>query len=330
MARRLPSLLTDEHGLITRRRAMSAGYDDGDLRRLVREGSWVRLRRGVYADAELWAELDPFRGQPLLRVRAAHGELRCPHVLSHDSSSIAHDTGAPDPRIALVHTTRRKTHGDAVRGGVKHHLAPYLDSEVEHIEGLPVLDLARTSLDMAREHGLIAGVAVADQALRRGATRSQLREARSRMWCWPGSRCMDEVINLADAGSESWLESEGRIFVTELGLGRPRTQLGLTDGLRTVWCDMHVHRHVFEIDGLTKYAGEYDDWRSAKQILREEKERQDFVTGFKLGVTRLTAYDLRAGRRAAEARSRREYHDTCVRFGTDLSDLAPYRVTRRR
>lgn len=329
MARRPASLLTDEHGLITRRRAVDSGYDDRDIRRFVRDGSWVRLRRGVYADAAVWADLDPFRGRPLLQVRAAHQDLLCPHVLSHDSSSLVHDTGAPDPVRALVHTTRRKVHGDAVRNGVKHHLAPYLDSEVVLVDELPVLDLARTALDMAREHGVVAGVAVADQALRRGATRAQLRDARSRMWCWPGSRCMDEVIDLADPGAESWLESEGRVFVTGLGIGRPGTQLGLTDGLRTVWCDMHVQRHVFEIDGLTKYAGK-DDWRSAKQVLTDEKERQDFVTGFKLGVTRLTAYDLRAGRRAAEARSLREYHDTCARFGTDLSDLAPYRVTRRR
>jgi len=323
------STLTDEHGLITRRRAVDAGYDDRDLRRLVQRGHWVPLRRGVYAVREHWDDLDPYRGQPLLRIRAASGALRCEHVLSHDSSSIVQETGAPDPSRALVHVTRPKTHGDAVRSGVKHHLAPYLPGEVMVVDGLRVLDLARTAMDMAREHGLVAGVAVCDQALRRGVTRAQLRETRSRMWCWPGSRCMDAAIDLADRGAESWLESEARVFVAGLGIGRPETQLGLTDGLRTVWCDMHVRRHVFEVDGMVKYAGE-DDWQSAGEVLRLEKERQDFVTGFKLGVTRLTAHDLRRGRAAAEARARREYDDTCARFGTDLSDLAPYRVTRRR
>jgi hypothetical protein len=54
------------------------------------------------------------------------------------------------------------------------------------------------------------------------------------------------------------------------------------------------------------------------------------VTGFKLGVSRITTHDCRAGRRAAERRVLREYEDTCERFGTDITDLAPYIVRRPR
>ena len=318
MLLRAGRLVEDQHGLITRRQAIDAGWDDRDLRRLVSSGSWVRLRRGVYVDRDRWDALDLYRGQPLLRVRAARLSLACEHVVSHDSAALAHGVGAPDPVRALVHVTRKKVHGDAVRAGVKHHLAPYHMSQVRLVEELPVLDLARTVLDLAREHGLVAGVAACDQALRRGVSRSQLRTARAGMWCWPGSRVMDEAIELADPGSESWLESEGRVFVSGLGLGRPQTQFGLTDGVRTAYCDLRIDRHVFEIDGMGKYDGD------PTGLLAEEKARQDFVAGFKLGITRLTAYDLRSGRRAAEARSLREYADTCARFGTDISDLAPY------
>ena len=322
-------LITDQHGLITRRQALGAGYDDRDIRRMVKSGTWLLLRRGVYVDQELWESLDPYRGRPLLRVRAARLILRCEHVVSHDSASLAHGIGAPDPIRALVHVTRRKVHGDAVRAGVKHHLAPYGEAQVCSVEGLPVLDLARTALDLAREHGLVAGVAACDQALRRGVTHQDLLNARGAMWCWPHSRVMDEAIELADPGSESWLESEGRVFVTQLGLGRPQTQFGLTDGLRTAYADLRIGRHLFEIDGL----GKFDEDLSGKppmKVLADEKSRQDFLTGFKLGVTRLTAYDLRAGRRAAEARSLREYLDTCARFGTDISDLTPYLARPRR
>lgn len=314
----------DQHGLITRRQAIATGYNDRDLLRLVSSGSWVRLRRGVYVDRDRWDALDRYRGQPLLRIRAARLSLACEHVVSHDSAALAHGIGAPDPVGALVHVTRKKVHGDAVRAGVKHHLAPYHAAQVRLVEELPVLDLARTALDLAREHGLVAGVAACDQALRRGVGRSELRTARAGMWCWPGSRVMDEAIDLADPGSESWLESEGRVFVTGLGLGRPQTQFGLTDGVRTAYCDLRIDRHVFEIDGMSKYDGD------PTALLAEEKARQDFVAGFKLGITRLTAYDLRSGRRAAEARSLREYADTCARFGTDISDLAPYLARPRR
>jgi hypothetical protein len=60
----------------------------------------------------------------------------------------------------------------------------------------------------------------------------------------------------------------------------------------------------------------------------DEKRRHDFLTGFKLGMSRLTYADLFTGRRAALKRVAREYADTCARFGTNTDDLAPYRVTR--
>ena len=72
-----------------------------------------------------------------------------------------------------MHITRRKVHGDADRAGIKHHLAPYTADQVTVVDGLPVLDLARTALDMAREHGLVAGVACCDAALRLGASRAR-------------------------------------------------------------------------------------------------------------------------------------------------------------
>ncbi|GAB3195085.1 hypothetical protein GCM10027062_00960 [Nocardioides hungaricus] len=64
-------------------------------------------------------------------------------------------------------------------------------------------------------------------------------------------------------------------------------------------------------------------------MLWAEKRRQDFITGFKLGVSRITVTDCRSGAAAARRRLLREYADTCARFSTDISDLAPYRIRRR-
>ena len=150
------------------------------------------------------------------------------------------------------------------------------------------------------------------------------------MWCWPGSRTMDAALDIADPGSESYLESEARVFVHELGIGRPQTQLGLSDGSRTVWCDINVARHVFEVDGRIKYVRDNLSGLDPQQVLWEEKLRQDFISGFKLGVSRITAHDCRSGRDAALKRVAREFEDTCKRFGTDVADLAPYLVRRRR
>ena len=111
----------------------------------------------------------------------------------------------------------------------------------------------------------------------------------------------------------------------ELGIGSPETQFGLADGRREVWCDIRVARHVFEVDGLLKYA---DDPEKARAVLRKEKERQDFISGFKLGVSRITARDCGPGRAAALVRLAREFEDTCRRFGTSIEDLRPFIVPR--
>ena len=330
MLLRCTALLHRQHGLVTRRQLVAAGLGERELRVLLKRGVLLALRRGVYVERELWESLDSHRQQPLLRIRAARLTLGGDYVLSHDSAALVHGLGVPDATTALVHVTRRKVHGDAVRAGVKHHLAPYEPGRVVVVDGLPVLDLARTTLDMAREHGLVAGVACCDRALRLGVRRADLAAARSAMWCWPFSRVMDEMLDLADPGAESWLESEGRLVVVGLGIGRPQTQFGLTDGHRTAWCDLRVGRHVFEVDGALKYDEDNLTGLAPREVLQQEKRRQDFVTGFKLGVSRITAHDCRAGRRRAEVRLLREFADTCARFGTDISDLAPYLVHRSR
>ena len=325
------ALMQSQHGLIARRQLHAAGLDTNDVRGLVRRGHLVRLRHGVYVDREAWEGLDPFRSRPLLRMRAAQLCLTATgYAFSHDSAAIALRMGAPDPRTSLVHVSRTKVHGDAVRAGVKHHLAPYLPEDVVEVDGLRVLDLPRTALDMVREHGRAHGLAACDAAMRRGVGRSQLRAGLARMKDWPHSRCMRWCIEHADPLAESYLESLVRDFVLELGIGRPELQLGLSDGHTTAFADVAVHRHLFEADGALKYDPDNPSGIVPSAVLVKEKARQDFLTGFKLGMSRLTSVDLFAGRRAALARAAREYADTCARFGTATDDLASYRVLRRR
>ena len=142
--------IQDQHGLVATPQLSNAGLDPNDVRRLVLGGQLVGLRRGVYADGDAWRAADPFRQRPLMQIRAAAMSLTSTsYAFSHDSSSIVLGLGAPDPRSALVHLSRTKVHGDAVRAGVKHHLAPYLPGDVERGRR-PTR--ARPSADRAR-HG---------------------------------------------------------------------------------------------------------------------------------------------------------------------------------
>jgi hypothetical protein len=327
----LIALTQRQHGLVTSRQLSDAGLDPNDVRRLLNQGRLIRLRRGVYADDEAWAAADQFRGQPILRIRAARLGLRAEdYVFSHDSAAIALRIGAPDPRTSVVHVSRPKVHGDADRNGVKHHLAPYRPQDVTEVDGLRLLAMPRTALDMAREHGRAHGLAACDAALRHGVPRAALVDQLSTMVAWPHSRCMRWCIEHADPLAESYLESLVRDFVLELGIGTPECQFGLSDGHTTAFVDMAVRRHFFEADGLLKYPLGNPSGKDPDVVLLEEKRRHDFLTGFKLGSSRLTYVDLFRGRRAALDRVGREYADTCARFGTDVDDLAPYRVSRPR
>ncbi len=324
------ALIEAQHGLITTRQLRHAGLDANDVRRQLACGRLLRVRRSVYVDREAWESLEPYRQQPLLRIRAARLCLTSnAYAFSHDSSSIILGMGAPDPRRSTVHVSRPKVHGDADRAGIKHHLAPYRADDLTELDGLPVLGPARTALDMAREHGRAHGLAACDAAMRRGVTRAQLLDVLETMRSWPHSRCMRWCIEHADELAETYIESLVRDFVLELGIGRPELQFGLSDGHTTAFADVCVRRHFFEADGLLKYGPDNPSGLAPTRVLVEEKRRHDFLTGFKLGSSRLTYVDLVSGRRAALARVAREYVDTCARFGTNTDDLAPYRVRRR-
>lgn len=318
-----------QHGLITHRQALEAGLAPRDIARLVSTGEWVRLRKGVYVDGAAHLALEPFRAAPLRRMRAAQLAMQRPVIFSHDSAAIALGLGAPDPRTSAVHICQPRRRATRTTGGMVTHGAPFTPHQVCEVDGMRVLDRARTALDMTRLHGLWPGVAACDAAMRQGTTRVELEAAAAPMHGWPYRRRVDRAIELADPGAETYLESLGRGLVLDLGIGRPQTQFGLTDGLRTVWGDIRVGRHIFESDGKLKYFLEQEG-RTPEEILWEEKRRQDFITGFKLGVSRITMYDCLAGRTAALRRLAREYADTCARFGTEIEDLAPYLVTTPR
>lgn len=311
-----------QHGLLTHQQALEAGLTPREIARLVRSKVWVRIRKGVYADAEAYADADRFREAPMLRMRALALVVAEPPVFCHDSAAVVHHLGVPDAATAAVHVARPERRSTRTSGGIVTHGAPFSREQVLLVDGLQVLDVPRTALDMVRLHGPGPGLAACDAALRRGATRADLETAAADMPGWPFKTRVDRAVELADPGAESYLESLARELVLALGIGTPQTQFGLTDGHRTVWGDLRVGRHVFEADGKVKYA--LASTPSPDAALWDEKRRQDFITGFKLGMSRITLHDCLAGRPAALRRLAREYADTCARFGTAIDDLAPY------
>lgn len=75
--------LDDPTVVILRREALALGYDDRDIRDLVRSGVWKRIRRGAYTSQVLWDDSDEVGRHRLLAravLRAAHPSAALTHV----------------------------------------------------------------------------------------------------------------------------------------------------------------------------------------------------------------------------------------------------------
>ncbi len=329
MNSRAIAVMSTQWGLVTRAQAISAGMSREQIDRLVRTGTWVAVRRGVYGERAYVDSLTTHAEQRMLADRAASLRVRDPHLLSHHSAAYPLELPVlrePEPTSHLTHPGLVGTHR---RHGIAHHLAPYPPEQTCRVGGMPMLGLARTALDIAREHGYLHGLVAVDSAMRMGVTRTELLAVARQMYCWPHSTVIADVIASASPDTDSIGETLLRDLVESLGFGVPEVQFGLTADGRTVWCDLRLGRQIYEFDGKVKILapveGGYAE-RPPTEVLWSEKGRQDFVTGFKLGVCRVAWADV-WGPGVEQGRSRmlREYLATCERFGTGVADLAPYR-----
>ncbi|WP_183099090.1 type IV toxin-antitoxin system AbiEi family antitoxin domain-containing protein [Nocardioides pelophilus] len=326
--------MSAHHGLITRRQAVEAGMSPDQIDRLVRRGKWTVVRKGVYAETAYVESLGSVRDQRLLRDRAASMRIASPHILSHHSSAYPLDLDVLHERPdARTHVTRPGIVGSHQRHGVVHHRAPYDAEQVAERDGLRVFGPARTACDISRDQGYLAGRVAAESAMRSGTSKAELDSIAAGMKGWPHATVVRDVNASASSKTDSVGETLSAELVISLGFGVPSLQFGLTADGRTAWCDLRLGRHLFEFDGRVKYQrvdeGGFAS-TSPDEVVWFEKRRQDWICGFKTGMSRLDwdeAFTIVTGGPALErvqARLTREYLDTCQRFGTDISDLAAY------
>ncbi|KRB80207.1 hypothetical protein ASE01_01550 [Nocardioides sp. Root190] len=326
---RVLAALAANGGLITRAQALDLGVGPGEIRAYLHrrrgedEPRWRVLRRGIYTTTEIWNALDQHVGRPLLVARACGLAARRGWVLSHDSSCHLQRIPVLRPDVPLSHLTRPGWTNAWTEYGIKHHLARFDPDQVVDVEGTKALDLARTAVDMGREHGLRHGLVACDAVMRRGVSRQELEAALEVMVCWPGRRAAQRAVAVADPGAESVLESLARELVIEAGVGEPETQFPMRTERGIAWCDIRVGNQVIESDGEVKYTpvdrgGLSEDPR---RTVFEEKLRERAVADRRFVVTRLVWED-HWGRRRAEAiaRVQRDHAEAIARFGPMLPE----------
>lgn len=319
----LASYSLAQDGVVTRRQARACGYDDAQILRLTRPGGpWHTVRRGAYCLESMWVA-STMDERSWLGDLAAHLTMSTPHLLSHDSAARALRLPMLQPRRMLVHVTRPGVGGSRTEHGVKHHLARVPPPSRTVVRGIEVTGLARTGLDIAREHGLAAGVVVLDACRQRGMSDRDAIAELALMRSWPGVRTARAAFALSDGRSESPGESLMRLLVHELGIGEPWPQFAVALPAGTAWCDLVVGRHVFEFDGRVKYLHERDGGVSddPARAIWAEKLRERDIAALGLGVSRVTWDDvLGPGREAARRRLLGEFRLTCQRFGDQLPE----------
>lgn len=236
---------------------------------------FIRVRRGVYADADAVAALRPWE-RYALRVHA-YALVDPDAALAFESAAVLH--GLPlfgEPRDIHVHDAERTA--SRRFGDVAVHTS--VDSRrTVVIDGITATSLVDTVADLARVLPPAQSLAVVDAAtspVQGGTLRiDALRDLVARQANGRGRRLTRWVLGAADPRAESVGESISRAVIEWSGFERPDLQAvfryeGAHD--RTDFL-FRSARTVGESDGWGKY--DFGDPDAAQRHLRAEKRRED-------------------------------------------------------
>lgn len=283
-------------GVFTTAAALGAGVLPGMLRTLTAKGQVLTIGHGMHrlvADASQPPHIE--------LVRATMARHAPDAVAAHVTAARLHQLRTPfeaqakDDNIWLLRAPEvaPNTH----RNGVAVLPARFEPEHVMLLDGVRVTSLARTALDLARGCPLERALVPIDHALARGVPRGALVELAVYMKGWPGSAVFKPALEIANALSESGLESIARGLVHRESLPAPELQAELRgeSGKRyrvdMVWREAGV---ILEVDGEPKYG-------LIERAVFLEKRREDDLRRAGWDVVRWTYEDMFMGQRPAVA-----------------------------
>jgi very-short-patch-repair endonuclease len=285
----------DSWGVVLRRDALACGLNDRVLYRLVRDGTLVRLRQGVYALRSTYLAADD-KTRHLMLCRAVMRLYAGHVVLSHGSAAMA--SGGPDYGLDLINA--HVTHldgGGRNKARVVHHQGACLVGDLRRQDGHWITTPARTVLDVAGVSGAEAGLVQANHVLHLElTTMSELHSVAQAVEFWPRTLPHHLVLHLAEPKVESVGETRSMFLFSSQGLPRPEPQFeiqlphGEVARVDFAWPELKV---IVEFDGAEKYHRHRRPGETIEQMVMREKRREDLireVTGWT--VIRLIWKDL--------------------------------------
>jgi len=262
-----------------------------DVARQIKAGSLQRIRRGAYAvissDESLLAHCHQ---TTLAHIRAVDEQLVATHVFSHASAALLWGLQLWEaPEVTHVR--------QAARASSRHarDIARHIGLPEQHVllDGIPTTTLAQTVIDCLLTMPPLAGLCVADSALKRGLTcEDALADLTSRGSC-NGVRRAATVLSLADGGADNCWETWLRYFCLRLGLPKPVTQFRVNTFAGLFYVDLAwpEHKVLLEFDGKVKYAdGAFDArYRGVEALVREKRREDAIVETLKVRPLRVMA-----------------------------------------
>jgi hypothetical protein len=253
------------------------GLSVAAVRHALSQRRLVRVRKGLFADATVWYKTadDPFL-RHVLEARAAWLAIDRRGWASHYTAAVLNGLPVPRDQPVLV------TISQATRAEGRRLNRPVLRLRTAQVDprdvgaewGMAVLNPARTALDVARLHGLEAGLVLADAALASGwATAADLDRIAAAMVGWISTRAR-LVAEHASGRRESPVESWSYAVFVRRGLPLPEcNEWVIGQGRGGIRSDFLWRRYRLagEADGQVKYTNPYGP---ADRALVEEKARQ--------------------------------------------------------
>ena len=273
-------LIAELQGVFLHREAVACGLDRRTISRLVRSGSWHRVRHGAYTFPDVWVGLTSAQ-RDLLCARAAYRSARRSVAMSHTSALQLLDARFWDLDTSDVHLTRLDGKHGRREAGIARHRGWSGVEDVCIVDGLVVTSATRTALDITTltdvEHSLV----VVDGLLATGATTSEhLARRYAAMTFWPNTLATDLVLSLADGRSDSVGETRVRYQCWRFGLPSPVPQFEVRErGILRAQLDLAwpTHKVWVEFDGKEKYTKFLRAGESPADAVFREKKREDMI-----------------------------------------------------
>ena len=277
----------------------SIGVDPSIVRTMVGRQWWIRLRHGVYADADVWAASE---GEPtdrhLLQCAAAIVSLPLETYAFGRTAAALHGLPAPRNELTDLHLVRGiATDQRALLGrvtsteglpGVRIKTHDLSGDTLLTLGGIPTVSRDLAAISAAATYSNDWALSVLDAAAWKRP------EAIERLAAiaddWPrlrGIGAVRSMLPFVRTGAQTPLESISRLRLAKAGLPEPRLQYPLYDRGGLIgyadmgWPELGV---IGECDGLMKY--------QSGEVLIQEKRREDRIRALGFIVVRWTWDDI--------------------------------------